>query len=59
MGEIMENKHTSLDLKQMQSLPLDIKITMSKRRIREWYEAWGGKSMLALAEERIVQYYYI
>lgn len=36
------NKHTSADLKQMQSLPLDIKIEMTKRRIKEWYEAFDG-----------------
>lgn len=30
----MENKHTAYDLAQMQSLPLDLKITMTKRRIR-------------------------
>lgn len=36
------NKHTTADLKQMQSLPLDIKIEMTKRRIKEWYEAFDG-----------------
>ncbi len=36
------NKHTVADLKQMQSLPLDIKIEMTKRRIKEWYEAFDG-----------------
>lgn len=36
------NKHTAVDLKQMQSLPLDIKIEMTKRRIKEWYEAFDG-----------------
>lgn len=36
------NKHTAADLKQMQSLPLDIKIEMTKRRIKEWYEAFDG-----------------
>ena len=36
------NKHTSADLKQMQSLPLDIKIEMTKRRIKKWYEAFDG-----------------
>lgn len=37
-----EAKHTKRDLIQMQSLPLDIKIQMSCRRIREWYEYWQG-----------------
>lgn len=27
----------------MQSLPLNIKIQMTKRRIREWYEFWDGQ----------------
>lgn len=34
--------HTKDDLKQMQSVPLAGKILMTKRRIREWYEAWEG-----------------
>ena len=36
----MENVHTSYDLKQMQSLPLEAKIIMTKRRIQAWYESW-------------------
>lgn len=39
----IENKHTSYDLKQMQSLPLEQKIQMTKNRIREWYEHWDGQ----------------
>lgn len=35
-------KHTTYDLKQMQSLPLDIKIRMTKKRIEQWYEYWNG-----------------
>ena len=35
-------KHTAYDLKQMQSLPLDIKIRMTKERIEQWYEHWNG-----------------
>ena len=38
----MENKHQSYDLAQMQSLPLDVKIRMTERRIREWYEEFDG-----------------
>lgn len=30
-------------LRQMQSLPLEIKIQKSLLRIREWYEHWGGQ----------------
>lgn len=36
-------KHNAADLKQMQSLSLDLKIEMTKRRIKEWYEAFGGQ----------------
>ncbi|MCM1061957.1 MAG: phosphoadenosine phosphosulfate reductase family protein [Eubacterium sp.] len=35
-------KHQMWELQQMQSVPLDIKIKMSQRRIRDWYEYWGG-----------------
>lgn len=38
----MSNKHLPHDLKQMQSLPLEAKIIMTQRRIREWYEHWDG-----------------
>ena len=37
------NKHQPHDLKQMQSLPLEAKIMMTKRRIRDWYEHWEGQ----------------
>lgn len=36
-------KHTAYDLIQMQSLPLDIKIRMTKERIQQWYEYWDGQ----------------
>lgn len=38
----MTNKHSSYDLKQMQAILLEQKITMTKRRIREWYNYWDG-----------------
>lgn len=37
------NKHLPHDLKQMQSLPLEAKITMTQRRIRDWYDYWDGQ----------------
>lgn len=37
----MENRHTSYDLAQMQSLPLSAKERMSTERIRVWYESWN------------------
>lgn len=39
----MELKHQAYELKQMQSLPLEAKITMSKQRIRQWFDAWDGE----------------
>lgn len=37
------NKHQAHDLKQMQSLPLEAKISMTKQRIRQWYDHWDGE----------------
>lgn len=37
------NRHQPWDLKQMQSLPLEAKILMTKRRIEAWYEHWDGQ----------------
>lgn len=34
------NRHQPGDLKQMQSLPLEAKIRMTKERIKAWYESW-------------------
>lgn len=34
-------KHQLYELKQMQSLPLEAKICMTKRRVREWVDTWG------------------
>jgi asparagine synthetase B (glutamine-hydrolysing) len=34
------NAHQASDLKQMQSLPLEAKITMSTQRIKVWFESW-------------------
>lgn len=36
-------KHTLSDLYQMQSLPLRHKITMTKKRIEGWYDAFDGQ----------------
>ena len=38
-----DNKHSASDLRQMQSLPLEAKIAMSQRRIRDWYDHWEGQ----------------
>lgn len=37
------NKHSASDLRQMQSLPLEAKIAMTQRRIKEWYDHWDGQ----------------
>ena len=34
--------HTVSELRQMQSLPLSVKIKKTELRIKEWYEYWGG-----------------
>lgn len=39
-GKLKMSIHTQEDLKQMQSLPLDAKIVMTKQRIKVWYESW-------------------
>lgn len=38
----MSNLIASDGIKQRQSLPLDAKILMSKRRIKDWYDHWDG-----------------
>lgn len=42
-------QHTKGDLEQMQSLPLSAKISMTKRRIYEWYEYWQGDVYLSFS----------
>ncbi len=37
------------NLKQKQSLPLDVKIKMSLKRIREWYEYYGGEVYISFS----------
>ena len=37
----MGNKHVISDLYQMQSLPLNAKVSMTQRRIREWVDEYG------------------
>lgn len=38
-----DSKHTVGDLRQLQALPLRLKIPMTRQRIREWYEHWDGQ----------------
>ena len=44
-----ENRHSKGDLEQMQSLPLDIKVNMTKRRIIDWYDYWQGDVYLSFS----------
>ena len=48
-GLAHQNKHNLGDLSQMQSLPLEVKIQMSKRRIQEWYEHFDGNVYLSFS----------
>ena len=43
------NKITNNELKQLQSLPLEIKIQKSKLRIKEWYDYWNGQVYLSFS----------
>lgn len=36
------SRHNKGDLQQMQSLPLEAKILMTQRRIRDWVDYWNG-----------------
>ena len=36
------SRHSKGDLQQMQSLPLEAKILMTQRRIRDWVDYWHG-----------------
>ena len=42
-------RRTIDDLRQLQSLPLPVKIKMTKRRIREWYNYWGGQVYISFS----------
>lgn len=37
------NRHSKGDLQQMQAVPLEGKILMTKQRIRGWYDHWEGQ----------------
>lgn len=42
-------RHNKGDLQQMQSLPLESKILMTQRRIRDWYDHWDGQVYLSFS----------
>lgn len=39
---VEKQKYTKDDLRQRQSLPLEQKITLAKKRIKEWYDEYGA-----------------
>lgn len=39
----MQEKRTKEDLRELQALPLDLKILKTKNRIKEWYNYFGGQ----------------
>ncbi len=39
---MIENRHTADDLKEMQSYPLEMKLALTKDRIRGWYNEFEG-----------------
>ena len=45
----MSDKYTSERLKQMQSMPLEAKIIMSQRRIKQWYDHFRGNVYLSFS----------
>ena len=47
--KMKEVKHSKYDLIQMQSLPLEQKVIMSRNRIRAWYEHWDGDVYLSFS----------
>lgn len=47
--EIEMSIHSLGDLKQMQALPLQVKIKMTKERIRKWHEYWDGNVHVAFS----------
>lgn len=38
-----DSNHTVGDLRQLQALPLRLKIPLTQQRIRDWYEHWDGQ----------------
>ena len=40
---VSENRHTADDLREMQSLPLELKLALTKDRIKAWYREYCGE----------------
>lgn len=39
----MKNKRTKEDLRELQALPLELKVKKTQNRIKEWYDYFGGQ----------------
>lgn len=47
-------KHATYDLAQMQMLPLDAKITMTKQRVKAWYEHFDGNVYISFSGGKVL-----
>ena len=43
------SKHERWELSQYQSLPLEQKVTMTERRIMDWYDYWNGNVFVSIS----------
>lgn len=51
-----DSKHTVGDLRQLQALPLRLKIPLTQQRIRDWYDHWDGRSTSVSAAARTARF---
>ncbi|MFN1842421.1 hypothetical protein ACK2FW_23185 [Clostridioides difficile] len=57
MSDKLSKEFKEMALKQKQSLPLEAKIILTKRRLREWYEYWEGDIYISFSGGRIVLFF--
>ena len=43
------SKHELWELQQMQAMPLDVKVALTRERIRNWYKGWDGQIYLSFS----------
>lgn len=51
-----DSKHTVGDLRQLQALPLRLKIPLTQQRIRDWYEYWDGQVYVSFPAARTARF---
>lgn len=51
-----DSKHTVGDLRQLQALPLRLKIQLTQQRIRDWYEHWDGQVYVSFPAARTARF---